>query len=39
MVPHPSLGKITMRELLLFTIYHTEHHLKVIEKRVLEASK
>lgn len=39
MVPHPSLGKITVRELLLFTIYHTEHHLKVIGKRALEASK
>lgn len=36
MVPHPSLGKITIRELLFFTIYHTEHHLKVIEKRANE---
>ncbi|WP_299456324.1 DinB family protein [uncultured Microscilla sp.] len=38
MLPHPSLGKITMRELLFFTIYHAEHHLKVIEKRAQEVS-
>jgi len=24
--PHPLLGKITLRELCYFTIYHTEHH-------------
>lgn len=28
--PHPLLGKITLRELMYFTIYHTEHHLKLI---------
>lgn len=37
MVPHPSLGKITMRELLFFTIYHSEHHLQIIKKRVKES--
>lgn len=25
--PHPLLGKITLRELCYFTIYHTIHHL------------
>lgn len=29
-VPHPLLGKITLRELCYFTIYHTEHHLNSI---------
>lgn len=28
--PHPLLGKITLRELCYFTIYHTEHHLHSI---------
>ena len=25
-LPHPSLGKLTIREMLYFTIYHAEHH-------------
>ena len=28
--PHPLLGKITLRELCYFTIYHTHHHLNSI---------
>lgn len=27
---HPLLGRITLRELCYFTIYHTEHHLDII---------
>ncbi|MEL6534096.1 MAG: DinB family protein [Bacteroidota bacterium] len=27
-LPHPILGKITLREMLYFTIYHAEHHLQ-----------
>lgn len=27
-VPHPLLGKITLRELCYFTIYHAQHHLQ-----------
>ncbi len=30
LVKHPLLGKITLRELCYFTIYHTQHHLKII---------
>lgn len=26
MLPHPLVGKITMREMLYFTIYHVHHH-------------
>jgi hypothetical protein len=26
LLPHPLLGKLTIREMLLFTIYHIEHH-------------
>ena len=29
-VPHPLLGKITLRELCYFTIFHTHHHLHSI---------
>ncbi len=29
---HPLLGRITLRELCYFTIYHTEHHLNIINK-------
>ncbi|MBK5272144.1 MAG: DinB family protein [Bacteroidia bacterium] len=32
--PHPLLGKITLRELCYFTIYHTRHHLEIIKNRV-----
>lgn len=33
-VKHPLLGKITLRELCYFTIYHTRHHLKIIQSRI-----
>ncbi len=26
-MPHPLLGKLTVREMLFFTIFHTQHHL------------
>ncbi|HEX2684757.1 MAG TPA: DinB family protein [Ferruginibacter sp.] len=29
---HPLLGRITLRELCYFTIFHTEHHLNSIQK-------
>ena len=25
-LPHPLLGKVTLREMIYFTIYHVEHH-------------
>jgi hypothetical protein len=28
-LPHPLLGKLTVREMLYFTIYHVEHHQKI----------
>jgi hypothetical protein len=34
--PHPILGKITLRELAYFTIYHTGHHLQIIQQRIEE---
>lgn len=32
LVKHPLLGRITLRELGYFTIFHTEHHLNSIQK-------
>jgi hypothetical protein len=32
LLPHPLLGKITIREMYFFTIYHIEHHLEIIKK-------
>lgn len=29
-LPHPLLGKITMREMMYFTMYHAEHHRKIV---------
>ena len=30
-LPHPLLGKLTLREMLYFTIYHVEHHLEQVK--------
>ncbi|MDZ4846422.1 MAG: DinB family protein [Chitinophagales bacterium] len=32
-LPHPLLGKITIREMLYFTIYHISHHHKIVKER------
>lgn len=29
LLPHPLLGKLTFREMLLFSIYHVQHHQKL----------
>lgn len=34
LAPHPLLGKITLRELCYFTIYHTLHHDQIIKQRL-----
>ncbi len=33
LLPHPLLGKLTVREMLYFTIYHVEHHLNILRER------
>ena len=32
LLPHPLLGKLTLREMLYFTIYHVKHHETNIRK-------
>ena len=34
-LPHPLLGKLTLREMLYFTAYHVEHHRRLVEKGLL----
>ncbi len=31
-VPHPVLGKLTLRELLFFTLYHNLHHINDVRQ-------
>jgi len=33
-LPHPALGKLTVREMLLFTLYHNLHHVLNVAKRI-----
>lgn len=33
-LPHPLLGKLTVREMLLFTLHHYEHHREIIAGRL-----
>ena len=32
LLPHPLLGKLTLREMLYFTLYHVQHHQQAIWK-------
>lgn len=33
LIPHPILGKLTVREMFYFTIYHTEHHINILKNQ------
>jgi hypothetical protein len=34
-LPHPLLGKITIREMLYFCIYHVQHHQQLTEENLM----
>jgi hypothetical protein len=38
-LPHPLLGKITLREMIYFTMYHVQHHHKIAERNLNEVMK
>jgi len=38
-LPHPALGKITVREMLLFTLYHDLHHFNSVKRRLSSHSE
>lgn len=33
-LPHPLLGKLTVREMLFFTLYHNAHHTAIVARRL-----
>jgi hypothetical protein len=33
-LPHPLLGKLTLREMLYFTAYHVVHHEELVKKGI-----
>lgn len=33
-MPHPLLGALTVREMLLFVLYHNQHHVETVRKRL-----
>jgi hypothetical protein len=33
LLPHPLLGKLTLREMIYFTIYHTQHHQQLVQQQ------
>ncbi|HEX6902540.1 MAG TPA: DinB family protein [Thermoanaerobaculia bacterium] len=33
-LPHPGLGLLTVREMLLFTLYHNTHHVMGVARRI-----
>lgn len=36
-LPHPLLGKLTLREMAEFTVYHVQHHQKQVEVAIQES--
>lgn len=36
-LPHPLLGKLTVREMLLFTIFHIRHHMENVRVKLLKS--
>lgn len=38
-ISHPIMGKLTIREMLLLTIYHNLHHLHLIQQRIRRERK
>ncbi|HEV7999166.1 MAG TPA: DinB family protein [Planctomycetaceae bacterium] len=37
-LPHPLLGKLTLREMLFFTLYHNYHHVRNVATRLQRAT-
>ena len=33
-LPHPALGRLTVREMLFFTLYHNLHHVENVARRI-----
>lgn len=37
-LPHPLLGMLTVREMLFFTLYHNQHHVNVVRRRLADTA-
>jgi hypothetical protein len=37
-LPHPVLGKLSVREMLFFTLYHNQHHIEAVKRRLTRFS-
>ena len=35
-IPHPLMGKMTIREIIMWTAYHTEHHTQILIKQYVK---
>jgi len=35
-LPHPAMGKLTIREFIYFTIFHTQHHLDNLKNNYVD---
>lgn len=33
LLPHPLLGRMTIREIIIWTAYHTEHHYNILKSK------
>ena len=33
LLPHPLMGRMTLREIIMWTAYHTEHHLSTLKEK------
>ncbi|WP_420574208.1 DinB family protein [Kordia sp.] len=33
LLPHPLMGRMTIREIVIWTAYHTEHHYKILQSK------
>ena len=32
-IPHPLMGKMPVREIIMWTAYHVEHHTKILQEK------
>jgi len=35
LLPHPLMGKMTLREILMWNAYHTQHHMEVLKEKYI----
>jgi len=33
LLPHPLMGRMTLREIIMWSSYHTEHHLQILKEK------